>query len=119
MSVLGIQRLLGMDVMSRVAIPVIQPLWPKTPVEHGDSVVLHFAGSKKTQEATLPFPKKQRDFSNIRIFSGSSNPRLAKEVVDYLGTHLSKIDLNKFSNRENHVQLKESVRGMDTFIIQS
>ncbi|GBN20841.1 Ribose-phosphate pyrophosphokinase 1 [Araneus ventricosus] len=56
---------------------------------------------------------------NIKVFCGSSHPELAKKVVDCLGINLGKAELKKFSNKETCVEIKESVRGEDVYIIQS
>lgn len=57
--------------------------------------------------------------SNIKVFAGSSNPTLAKRICDRLGIELGKVTLKKFSNHESCVEIGESVRGEDVFIIQS
>ncbi|XP_076319125.1 ribose-phosphate pyrophosphokinase 1 isoform X4 [Tachypleus tridentatus] len=56
---------------------------------------------------------------NIKVFSGSSHPDLAQKVVDRLGIGLGKVVLKKFSNQETSVEIGESVRGEDVYIIQS
>ncbi|GFT90658.1 ribose-phosphate pyrophosphokinase 1 [Nephila pilipes] len=56
---------------------------------------------------------------NIKVFSGTSHPELAQKVVDRLGINLGKAVLKKFSNKETCVEIKESVRGEDVYIIQS
>ncbi|XP_042908614.1 ribose-phosphate pyrophosphokinase 2 isoform X2 [Parasteatoda tepidariorum] len=56
---------------------------------------------------------------NIKVFSGTSHPDLAQKVVDRLGINLGKAVLKKFSNKETCVEIKESVRGEDVYIIQS
>ncbi|GIX88946.1 hypothetical protein CDAR_108602 [Caerostris darwini] len=56
---------------------------------------------------------------NVKVFSGSSHPELAQKVVDRLGINLGKAVLKKFSNKETCVEIKESVRGEDVYIIQS
>jgi ribose-phosphate pyrophosphokinase len=57
--------------------------------------------------------------SNIKVFAGSSNTTLAKRICDRLGIELGKVTLKKFSNQESCVEIGESVRGEDVFIIQS
>ncbi len=57
--------------------------------------------------------------STLKIFSGSSNPDLSKEIAHYLGVELSKIELTRFKDGEISVKLKENVRESDVFIIQS
>ncbi len=55
----------------------------------------------------------------MKIFSGSSNPELSRQISEYLGFELSKIELNRFKDGEISVKLKENVRAHDVFIIQS
>ncbi len=57
--------------------------------------------------------------NSIKIFSGSSNQKLAKGIVDHLGLRLSEIEIAKFSDGEISVKLKENVRNADIFIVQS
>lgn len=54
----------------------------------------------------------------VKIFTGTANPALAKEIVEYLGTQFAKAEVRRFSDGEILVEIKESVRGCDTFIIQ-
>jgi ribose-phosphate pyrophosphokinase len=53
-----------------------------------------------------------------KIFSGRAHPGLTKEIVDKLDTELGKIELADFSDSEIHVQINESVRGKDIYIVQ-
>lgn len=53
-----------------------------------------------------------------KLFSGSANPAFAKEVANYLDIPLSNAIISKFSDGETNVQISESVRGRDVFIIQ-
>jgi len=57
--------------------------------------------------------------SPLKLFSGSSNIELAKEIAGYLGTELSGIELKRFKDGEISVKLKDNVRAHDVFIIQS
>ncbi len=52
------------------------------------------------------------------IFSGTANPELSNEIVKYLDVPLCKATINRFSDGEINVQIAESVRGKDVFIIQ-
>ncbi|EDO47117.1 predicted protein [Nematostella vectensis] len=56
---------------------------------------------------------------NIKIFGGSSHPVLARLIAERLGFDLAKCVLKKFSNQETCVEIAESVRGEDVYIIQS
>uniref|UniRef100_A0A8C2PWS2 Phosphoribosyl pyrophosphate synthetase 1B n=1 Tax=Cyprinus carpio TaxID=7962 RepID=A0A8C2PWS2_CYPCA len=56
---------------------------------------------------------------NIKIFSGSSHQDLSQKVADRLGLELGKVVTKKFSNQETCVEIGESVRGEDVYIVQS
>ncbi len=55
----------------------------------------------------------------IKLFSGSGCPALAQEVSAYLGKSLSGRELFQYANENIFVQLHESVRGQDVFLIQT
>ncbi|XP_059468872.1 ribose-phosphate pyrophosphokinase 1 isoform X3 [Neocloeon triangulifer] len=61
----------------------------------------------------------QSRMPNIKVFSGSSHLDLAQRVVDRLGIDLGKVVTKKFSNLETCVEIGESVRGEDVYIVQS
>ncbi len=54
-----------------------------------------------------------------KIFSGSANVEFAKQISKYLSLPLSDAGVKRFSDGEISVQIDESVRGKDVFIIQS
>jgi ribose-phosphate pyrophosphokinase len=54
----------------------------------------------------------------LRVFSGSANKPLAKEICNVLNIPLGAISLTKFSDGEIYCQILENVRGKDVFIIQ-
>ncbi len=54
-----------------------------------------------------------------KVFSGTANPEFAKAVAKYLSMPLSEATINRFSDGEIGIQISESVRGRDVFIIQS
>lgn len=60
---------------------------------------------------------KQVD-GKLRVFSGNSNPSLAREICDHLNIPLGKINLTAFSDGELYCQILENVRGKDVFLIQ-
>jgi ribose-phosphate pyrophosphokinase len=53
-----------------------------------------------------------------KLFSGTANPKVAEDIAHYLDRPLSKMTVNRFSDGEINVQIGESVRGVDCFIIQ-
>jgi ribose-phosphate pyrophosphokinase len=54
----------------------------------------------------------------MKIFSGTSHPAFAQGICDYLRMPLGAIELSTFPDGETFVQIRESVRGGDIFIIQ-
>ncbi|MBM7623894.1 ribose-phosphate diphosphokinase [Sporohalobacter salinus] len=54
----------------------------------------------------------------LKIFTGNSNPKLAKEICDYLGDSLVDADVFRFSDGEISVTIRESIRGSDVFVVQ-
>jgi ribose-phosphate pyrophosphokinase len=55
----------------------------------------------------------------MKVFAGSSNQALAREIASYLGIGLGNIALSRFSDGEIHIYIDENVRGEDVFIIQT
>ena len=55
----------------------------------------------------------------IKLFSGSSHPELAQGIADALGIELGEIKRSKFQCNENYVKIDETIRGMDTYIVQT
>ncbi|XP_046663672.1 ribose-phosphate pyrophosphokinase 1 isoform X1 [Homalodisca vitripennis] len=70
----------------------------------------------KPEKRSLPLEARM---PNIKVFSGTSHPDLAQRVVDRLGIDLGKVVTKKFSNLETCVEIGESVRGEDVYIVQS
>ena len=54
----------------------------------------------------------------LQIFTGNANPELAQEIVEFLGMELSKAKVSKFKDGEVRLEINESVRGNNVFIIQ-
>jgi ribose-phosphate pyrophosphokinase len=55
----------------------------------------------------------------MKVFAGTSNTALAKEIVKYLQIDLGRAVLDRFSDGEIHFYIEENVRGEDVFVIQS
>lgn len=58
-------------------------------------------------------------FADYKIFTGNSNPAFAEEIVGIMGKPLGKSTVTKFSDGEISVNIWETVRGLDVYIIQS
>ena len=56
--------------------------------------------------------------NELRILTGTANPMLARSIADHLGVRLSETLVSRFSDGEIRVQIQESVRGMDVFVVQ-
>jgi len=54
----------------------------------------------------------------MKIFSGNANYPMAEEIANYLGIGVSRADVRKFSDGEIFIEIRENVRGTDSFIIQ-
>ena len=54
----------------------------------------------------------------IKIFALDSNPELAKEIADELGVELGECEVKRFADGEINIQIKETVRGHDIFVVQ-
>jgi ribose-phosphate pyrophosphokinase len=57
--------------------------------------------------------------SSLKIFSGNSNPVLAKAICTSIGAPLGQATVTAFPDGETFVKIDENIRGADVFIIQS
>jgi len=57
--------------------------------------------------------------TGIKIFTGNSNPELAREIARYLGVPMGDAEVGTFSDGEICVNIYETVRGADVFVVQS
>jgi ribose-phosphate pyrophosphokinase len=55
----------------------------------------------------------------MKLFGGTSNPELTREVCDYLEIEPGKIAAKTFSDGETQVEIHENIRGGDIFVLQS
>jgi len=62
---------------------------------------------------------QQLDPNDVRIFSGRSNPELARKIAEQLSVPLEETHISRFSNDNLYVQLGASVRGRTVYIVQS
>ncbi len=56
--------------------------------------------------------------SRLRLLSGSANVPLAREIARYLGMDLIPMVRKRFADGELYVQIQESIRGCDVYLIQ-
>ncbi|WP_181351145.1 ribose-phosphate diphosphokinase [Thalassobacillus sp. CUG 92003] len=57
--------------------------------------------------------------SSLKVFSLNSNPELAEEIADNIGTELGKCTVTSFSDGEIQINIDESIRGCDVYVVQS
>ena len=57
--------------------------------------------------------------SEIKILAGNSSKELAKKIADYIGVPVADCEVGTFSDGEISVNIKETVRGCDVFVVQS
>ncbi|WP_141434180.1 ribose-phosphate diphosphokinase [Bacillus sp. 03113] len=56
---------------------------------------------------------------NLKLFTLSSNPELAEEISESIGVKLGKCSVHRFADGEIQINIEESIRGCDVFIVQS
>lgn len=93
----------------------------------GTSSVGMFAGAE-TEEPSVPevtAPSMGREVTTwkaykdtMKIFSGNANPELAGEIGALLGRKLGRMKVGRFADGEVNVQVYETVRGKDIYIVQ-
>ena len=69
-------------------------------------------------EVIFDLSKPLNVYKEIKVYSGTGNPVLAKHIADKLNLKLSGLKLEKFANGETYARFDESVRGDEVFIIQ-
>ncbi|GIP40272.1 ribose-phosphate pyrophosphokinase [Paenibacillus sp. J31TS4] len=57
--------------------------------------------------------------NHLKIFSGSSNPKLAEKISKELNQPLGKVKLSRFKSGEHYCCYEESIRNCDVFIVQT
>lgn len=62
---------------------------------------------------------KNSAFANYKVFAGNSHLELAEEIASIMGKPLGRATVTKFSDGEVSVNLWETVRGVDCYIVQS
>jgi ribose-phosphate pyrophosphokinase len=59
------------------------------------------------------------DDNGIFVFTGNSNPTLAKKICEYLNLTLGGAKVTTFSDGEIQIEIHENVRSKDIFVVQS
>ena len=63
-------------------------------------------------------PETGHDTRRLRLFSGTANPDLSREIGAYLGIPDGPRVIKRFADGELYIQIQESIRGCDVFLIQ-
>jgi ribose-phosphate pyrophosphokinase len=64
-------------------------------------------------------PRRGGTDGQLKVFSGSSHPALAREICDHLGIALGQAHTTRFSNENLKVKIEENVREQDVFVVQT
>jgi ribose-phosphate pyrophosphokinase len=117
----GFSRLRRLSTISRVALDVrcqlVEPLRSDNGVPSRVPILLNGALSGAFSVPSAQDMPARYD-TRLRIFSGTANRDLSQEIASYLGLELGKIKIKRFADGEIYVQLQESVRGCDVFLVQ-
>lgn len=57
--------------------------------------------------------------TGLKIFTANANPGLAKDIADHIGVPMGESLVTTFSDGEISVNIHETVRGSDVFVVQS
>src|SRR5207247_1672646 len=66
----------------------------------------------------LTVPYMAVGFGELKVFSGSAHPELAREIAGFLGVSLGQARLKRFPDSEVSFQIDENIRGTDVFVVQ-
>ncbi len=61
---------------------------------------------------------RQAGYGELKLFSGSAHPELAREIAQYLALPMGQCRLRLFPDTEVSFQIDENIRGTDVFIVQ-
>ncbi|XP_012857337.1 PREDICTED: LOW QUALITY PROTEIN: ribose-phosphate pyrophosphokinase 1-like [Erythranthe guttata] len=78
-----------------------------------DQILPKFLQSKRLENAV-----NKNSNNKIKIFSGTANSALSQEIAWYMGLNLGGVNIKRFADGEIYVQLQESVRGCDVYLVQ-
>jgi ribose-phosphate pyrophosphokinase len=76
-------------------------------------------GTTWTPDPEIDGAQPASQYGRIMLFAGSASEELGKEIATLLGTHVGHYKRETFPNENIFVQLKESVRGADVYLVQS
>lgn len=56
---------------------------------------------------------------SLKVFTLNSNPALAEAIAQHIGISLGKCTVSRFSDGEIQINIEESIRGSDVYVVQS
>lgn len=56
---------------------------------------------------------------SLKVFSLNSNPKLAEDIAKHIGISLGKCTVSRFSDGEVQINIEESIRGSEVYVVQS
>jgi ribose-phosphate pyrophosphokinase len=89
------------------------PSAPTTFIADGRS-----ARARPPRAAEMTSGMRPTGFGDLKLFSGSAHPQLAREIAEFLGTPLGQARLRRFPDSEVSFQIDENIRGTDVFVVQ-
>jgi ribose-phosphate pyrophosphokinase len=95
------------------------PTHPVTVAGEGTATVAQQSDKKTGAESKGERqPARARQDDRWKIFSGTANDALSKDICNFLDLPLGQTNISKFSDGETYVQIMENVRGADVFLVQ-
>lgn len=76
-----------------------------------------FSTAERVEQSGHP-PLTSHDPRRLRLFCGNANSDLAREIGAYLGVPDGPRVIKRFADGEVYIQIQESIRGCDVFLIQ-
>ncbi|ONI06143.1 hypothetical protein PRUPE_5G043200 [Prunus persica] len=116
------KTLLPNDSGSRIYAPNSVKCDMAEPIKYGNGKPIIPIVNERTLPKFLESARLEKSVNRssprIKLFSGTANPALSQEIAWYMGLELGKINIKRFADGEVYVQLGESVRGCDVFLLQ-
>src|SRR5437016_10419185 len=69
--------------------------------------------------AAVQHMRENEAIPDIDIYCGTATPEMARLVAERLGRPLGRSEVDHFADSETHVQIQQSARGRDIYIVQS
>src|SRR5499433_2051551 len=106
----------GQAVRRGTLDPVFEGSNPSAPANSRGLSPRPFGGASRSLLMGDPF--MATGFGELKVFSGSAHPELAREIAAFLGVTVGQARLRRFPDSEVSFQIDENIRGTDVFVIQ-